>query len=59
MCSDKRIHLLVVLAAVASLILTVSALGAEQEAAVPTELPQPQISQTLHRLHLCSPQRRE
>ena len=44
MCSDKRIHLLFVLAAVASLILSVSALGAEQEAVLQTELPQPEIA---------------
>ena len=44
MCGDKRIHQLFVLAVVASLILSVSAFGAEQEPAVVTELPQPEIS---------------
>ncbi len=53
MCSDKRIHLLIVLAAVASLILSVSPLGADQEAAVVTELLQPAISKPQYYCGYC------
>ena len=44
MRSNKRIHRLFVLAVVTSLILSVSAFGAEQGSAVVTDLPQPEIS---------------
>jgi nitrate/TMAO reductase-like tetraheme cytochrome c subunit len=53
MCSDKRIHQLVVLAAVASLILSVSAFGADQYASVVTELPQPAISKPQYYCGYC------
>jgi len=53
MRSDKRIYQLVVLAAVASLILSVSALGADQKAGVVTELPQPGITQPQYYCGYC------
>ena len=53
MCSQRRIHWLVVLAAVASMILSVSPVGADQEATAVTELPQPAISKPQYYCGYC------